>query len=207
VTGPVPSHRRTTRAGRLGAALLGTGLVIAALLAGRAITSHAPDADKREQPFVRTGRVNHPVDGRTFVATVLGVRGGPKLNGGGQPHDTSGIWVLTRVRLVARAAPTSVGFAALVDDRDRAYWATGRITQFLAGGGRTLEPGIPVVGEIAFEIPLSAATHLRLRLAGPQFDQRMDAVTECRLPIDSAMLAQWRAQSEPLQLEKPEVAP
>jgi hypothetical protein len=205
--GTIPSHRRVTRAGRVASTLLAAGLVVAALLVGGAINAHVPDADRREQPFIHTGRMNTPVDGRTFDATVLGVRGGTKLAGGGTAHDTSGIWVLTRVRLVARHDPASVGFAALVDNHNRVYWATGRITQYLAAGGRTLEPGIPVVGEIAFEVPVAAATHLRLRLADNSVDQRMDAMTECPLKVDGATLAQWQTQTDPLRLAAPEVAP
>ncbi|MEN3309507.1 MAG: hypothetical protein V7603_5709 [Micromonosporaceae bacterium] len=205
--GTVRSHRRVTPAGRLATAVLAAGLVLAALVVGGAITSQVPDTDRREQSFIRSGGVGSPVDARTFDATVLGVRGGTKINGGGQAHDTSGIWVLARIRLVARAEPTRVGYAVLVDDRARVYRATGRITQLLATGGRILEPGIPVVGEIAFEVPLDAVTRLRLRLAGSQLDQRMDAMTECPLPVDSATLPRWKAQTTPLTLAAPEIAP
>jgi hypothetical protein len=209
VTGPgvVRGHRRVTRTGRAAALVLAAGLVVAALLAGGAITSQVPDTDQREQSFVRTGSVGKPIDARTFDATVLGVRGGPKLSGGGQTHDTSGIWILTRVRLEAHKAPAAVGYAALVDAQGRVYRATGRITQFLATGGRVLEPGIPIVGEIAFEVPLTAATDLSLQLAGPQLDRRMDVMTLCHLPVDAATLAQWKAQTAPLTLADPEIAP
>src|SRR5262249_4915804 len=127
--GTVRGHRRVTWATRLGNALLATLLVLAALLVGGAIAAPVPNPHRREQPFVRTGALGRAIDGRTFDATVLGVRGGTRLSGGGQAHDTSGIWVLARVRLVAHREPVTVGYAALVDSQDRVFRATGRITQ------------------------------------------------------------------------------
>jgi hypothetical protein len=205
----VRSHRRASRLDRLGDRLVTAALVLAALLAGGALTGHLPGVDAQQEAFVRTGAAGRPVHGRTFDMTLLGVRGGTKIASHldtRDTRDTSGVWVLARVRLVAHGEPLTVKFAAVVDARGRQYYATDRISQDLVGA-RLLEPEIPVAGEIAFEVPPADAVGLRLRLAGERFDTRMDAMPECRLPVDGAMVRRWRAGSQPLRVNPPEVAP
>jgi hypothetical protein len=203
----IRGHRRVTRAGRIGSALTACALVLGALLLGGAIKARVPDTAREQEPFVRTGAVGTPVDARTFTVTVLGVRGGAILSADRQSHDTGGIWVLVSVRLAARHAPVSIGYAALRDARGRVYRATDRVEQFLVTGGRTLQPGIPLTGEVAFEVPVRVATHLSLRLAASATDLRMDAVTDSPLPVDAAELGAWQAQKQPLVLAAPQVAP
>jgi hypothetical protein len=201
---PGPRHRRVTRFGRYAGRAANAAAVVATVLAGGFIKSHVPDVDRREQPFVQTGGMGQPVDGRTFSATVLDTRGGSEVDFRGQVRDTSGVWVVTRVRLVARAAPMSVGYAALVDDRGRRYLATERFVQAVPGG-LTLQPDIPVVVEIAFEVPADVATPLHLRLADRSLDLRMDAMAQCRLPVDGPTVQRWRSQPEPLRVGNPQV--
>ena len=204
---PLRSHRRALlpdtfwgrSARRLGAAVL----VVAALAIGTAITDHTPDSDAQQQPFVRTGAIGTSVDARTFSAAVLGVRGASvlaPLTEEEEAHVTSGVWIIVKVRLEAHTNPTAVGYGALIDAQGRTYRATERIFEPLLGG-RTLEPGIPVEGEIAFEVPVKVATHVSIRLAVEDIDQRMDAMVQVPLPITASQVAQWHTDKSPVTLE------
>jgi hypothetical protein len=112
-----------------------------------------------------------------------------KLGRGANWHDTGGVWVLVRVRLVARAEPAQVGYAAVRDSAGRTFLATTRIDQPL--DGRTLQPGVAVTAEVAFEVPPAVAPTLAFRLAGPLLDQRMDAMVEVPLGITAPMVDGW----------------
>ena len=197
-------RRHRAPRGPVGQALAGLGsrlgigaLLIAAIAVGGLVKSATPDADTRERPFVRTGRLGETVDARTFEVRVLDVRGAKEIVRSGRTRTTGGVWVLVKVQAVARGEPTTIGYAALRDGRGRLFHATERITQPLARS-RTLQPGIPVEGEIVFEVPVEAATDLSIRLAWTSIDQRMEAMAEVPLDIDAAMVAAWRAQAGPV---------
>jgi hypothetical protein len=109
---------------------------------------------------------------------------------------------------MATTEDTVIGYAALIDDRDREFLVSNRFTQLFADSARTLQPGIPVEGEIAFEVPRDVATSMRLRLASPLLDQRMDGMAEIRLPkVDTATVDGWATQKDAVIMEKPEVVP
>jgi hypothetical protein len=182
----------------------GAVLVLAALAVGGLVNSRTPDTDHRERPFVATGAVGRSVDARAFDVTVQGVRGTMKLGRGANWHDTGGVWVLVRVRLVARVEPVLVGYAAVRDSAGRTYRATSRIEQPL--DGRTLQPGVAVSAEVAFEVPPAVAPTLALRLAGPLLDQRMDAMAEVPLGITAAMVDGWLKDEKITRLDDAEVA-
>jgi hypothetical protein len=209
---PSTSVRRHRAPGDPGAALAALGsrlgvaaLVLAALAIGGPIIAAAPSPDTQNRPFVRSGKVGERVDARVFDATVVSVRGAAQLaRSGTAAHDTAGIWVLVTVRLVAHTEPVSVGYAAVRDERGRIYWATNRIDQPLIGG-RVLQPGVPVQGELAFEVPKPVATQLTVRLAWHRFEQRLDAMVEVPLPIDAAAVQRWSDQ-KPVTLADPKPA-
>jgi hypothetical protein len=194
---PVRNHRRALLAdtpwGRRLKAAATAAAIIATLAVGSAITSHTPDDDAMQQPFIRTGAIGSTVDSRTFDVKLLGVRGAAQITQDDTVHDTSGVWILVRVRLTAFRNPTTVGYGVLRDEHGRTYRATARIDQFLLSA-RTLEPGIPVTGELAFEVPVSVATGLSIRLGANELDQRMDALAQIRLPVTAAQVRQWRAE-------------
>jgi hypothetical protein len=196
-------------------ARLGAGALVAAALAvGAAITTHTPDTDARERPFVRAGVVGKPVDARTFDATVISVRGAAKLAGGrklasvpARVRDTAGVFVLVRVRLVARDRPTLVDHAVVRDARGRTFVATPRIGQPVVGH-HILQPGIPIEGDVVFEVPRDAAARLTLRLAD-ELNPRLDAVAEVPLSlapsIDQAVVQRWIADPAPAVIAEAEV--
>jgi len=201
--GPIRNHRRSVlsafRGGRIVRRAGHALAIVATLAAGAAITDRTPDADTQQHPFIRSATVGHAVDARTFDVTVLGVRGGAVLGGISGSHDTSGVWVLVRMKLDARTNPVSLGYAVLEDSDGRTYRATGRVDQSILGE-RSLEPGVPVIAEIAFEVPTALAQDMSLRLAVSPTDQRMDAVAQVRLPITAGQARQWHADKNPLTL-------
>jgi hypothetical protein len=191
---------------RLGAA----ALIVAALAVGTVIESGTPDTDTAERPFITRGTMGKPVDVHTFDATVLGVRGATKISRSQRPtdkgaRDTGGVWVLVRVRVVATQTTMSVGWAGVVDRRGRTFHATTRIDQPLVASHRQLQPGIPVVGEVAFEVPRDAADSLTLQIAEKPLDRRMSAMAEVPLRITKAAVDGWVADAGTAVLTEPEV--
>jgi hypothetical protein len=181
-------------------------LMLAALGAGRAVIACAPDTDEREQPYPRTGAVGETIDVRTFDLTVLSVRGATTVTAFGHEYGTGGVWVVVRVRMTAKVEPTTAGYAVVRDGRGRVYRATDRFPQSLVGGGRKGQPGVALEADVAFEVPVAAATDLVLLVADNIIDQRMSAEAEVRLPIDQATVARWRAVTEPIPVARDTVA-
>lgn len=198
------SHRQRTHGNPLRYRIGAAALVILALAVGGLITRHIPDADEQQRPFIRTAAVGSLIGLRTFDATVLSVRGAAVITDSDQTHDTSGIWILVKIRLVSVHKSATVGYAALLDAQGHTYTASTRIEQFLVSGGWDLQPGVPVVGEVAFEVPVAVASHLSIRLAGAQ-DVRLDGMAEVPLPIGADEVRRWKAQTTPVAPEKPTV--
>ncbi|GIH13809.1 hypothetical protein Raf01_19810 [Rugosimonospora africana] len=210
---PIRSHRRRQVhrpiVRRLGAA----AAVIVALAVGEVITDHVPDTDTQQKPFIHTGSIGKPVDVRTFDASVLSVRGAaviedPDPNIAASPtHDTSGVWVLVRIRLVAANEPVAVTYAAVQDAEGRTYLASTRFHQPFVDGGRMLQPGVPVAGEVAFEVPVAVVPQLSIRLASPGLfdDFRMDAMADIPLGISTGTAQQWKATTTAATVAPPEV--
>lgn len=176
-------------------------LIVVTLGLGSALTAITPDRDEQERPFTATGPMRAEVVGRTFTATVLSARGAAKISTRGRDYDTAGVWVLVLVRVSARGEPTALGHASVRDAWGREYLATGRFDQPLAGAGRTIQPGIPVTAEIAFEVPVAVAGDLAVRLSSTGYDQRMDSMIEVDLPAaGAATVAEWARSATPTTL-------
>ncbi|WP_422770782.1 hypothetical protein ACN28C_29600 [Plantactinospora sp. WMMC1484] len=208
----VASHRAPPGpAQRMGMRVGAGTLIVAALAVGGAIADWRPvnggGAEARERPFVQVGRFGETVSTRVFDATVLDVRGAAVVDSGGQRYDTAGIWLVLRVRLATRTEATTIGYAAVRDHRGREFRATTRFSQAMVGGGRVLQPGIPVEGDVAVELPRdAAATRLTARFAQQQVDLRMDALAEVSLPaVAPARVDEWAAAPAPVALATPSV--
>jgi len=196
-------HRQLGPLQRLLAVAGAVVLVLAVLVAGKALVEYRPTHAQMHKPYLRTGKTNDVVDVRTFDVTVLGTRYGSKLRISGAVYETSGVWVIVKVRLAAHTEPMSVGYMALHDRSGRSFEATERFTQNLAGGGRELQPGIPVQGEVAFEVPKDALAGMTIRFSEAKYDQRMDAMADIALPnSDNPTI-----EASPSPPAKPEVKP
>jgi hypothetical protein len=195
-----PGGRRDRLLRRAGSVLL----VLAVLGAGHALITSTPDTERSQRPFIRSAAIGTAVDARAFTATVIGLRGAASIKQSGATHDTQGVWVIVRIMLVARTKPVSISYAALRDGSGRTYLATDRINQPLVEGGRILQPGVAVDGEVAFEIPRNSAGELSVRLTDSALEHRLDAMAEVTLPI--ADVSVWLADPTPATLAAPQVA-
>ncbi|HET6211484.1 MAG TPA: hypothetical protein VFE14_01290 [Micromonosporaceae bacterium] len=212
MTAPPPVHRHKaprrdvqTAVADLGKRLGVTGLVLAAVAIGGVIKAHELDVEQRERPFIHAGAIGQIRSARTFDVTVLGVRGSTKLKAGDDVYDTDGVWVLVKVRLMANRDPSFVGYAAVRDTAGRTYRASRRMDQPL--DSRELQPGLPVEGEVAFEVPRTAVAGLAVRFSSGSYDLRMDAMPEISLGIDRVAAARWLAAPDALTLADAEAGP
>lgn len=201
-----PRHGRHRQTGPLSRFLQRTGstlLVIVTLAAGSLVIGFTPDTDARERPFLASGAPGERVETRLFEVTVLRARVASVIKVGGWKHPTQGRWVILRIRLVARHEALAVAYAAIHDAEGRSFRASDRLRQPLIDGSRTLQPGIAVEGEVAFEIPKDA-TGLSARFAADSTSHRMDSMSDIDLPIgDSAV---W-LDPEPVRIDEIEVKP
>jgi hypothetical protein len=202
---PIRSHRDPRPGGRFGHRVRVAVLLVLALAAGALLTRYTPDADAEQRPFIRTGHIGQTVTLNDFSVRVVSVRGAATLSQSGAKHDTSGVWILVTVRLMALHEPVGAGYMALRDGQGRTYRASERIDQILVGGW-SLEPGVPVTGEVAFEVPVAVAGNLALRVAKTSFsDLRMNALAEIPLSISDSQARAWKADTTPATPAKPAV--
>jgi hypothetical protein len=195
-------RRWLTRAGAAVAVLL-------TLFAGQAIIRTEPDRNVTVAPFYVKGEPNQPVTVGGLRVTMLGARGSAKVKpAGGLGTDTGGVWVIVRMRLEATAKTTSAHYVALADATGRSFRASGRFQQALGEGYRDLQPGIPVEGEVAFEVPPDAATNLTLRV-GETFNNltngELSPFTDIRVPVTDSEVSRWLNDVKPAILVDPRV--
>ncbi|WP_155374438.1 hypothetical protein [Catellatospora vulcania] len=172
---------------RLGGLLL----VAAVLAAGQAVADSPPDRNHQLRPFAVSGDFGTDVVGRDFAVRAVAVRCAAQLKIGDAIMDTQGVWVVVKLRLSARTEPSHISYAAVRDASGRIYQTTDRFDQLLVTGGRSIQPGLPVEGEIAIEVPAASAGDLTLLVASTFVDHRMDSMAEIPLPISdvTAVLA------------------
>jgi hypothetical protein len=197
-------HRRSpeqVRRDRL-AKLRVTVLILATLAIGAAMLPLKPRVGDNQGEFVRTGVLGKPVDARAFRVTVLDVTGGATIDAN-PPIETTGVWVVVRIRVVAVKDPVAVGYAAIRDERGRVFQDAGKVDQPLIGG-RTIQPGIPIEALVVFEVARDVR-RLTARFAKPAYFQYLDAVAEIPLPITKADIDRWVAEKTKVTLTKPKV--
>jgi hypothetical protein len=184
-------------------------VVLVTLLLGQALLRTAPTPADDTAPFLVAGRSFRPVVVGGLVVTVLGIRGAATIRRqDGVILDTSGVWVILKVELTATDRTTAVRYLALADRDGHTYRASQRWRQDIAEGRPDLQPGLPVDGEVAFEVPRDAATHLTLR-AGEHFDParglQSRTVTDILIPVEPDEVGRWVSDRDPAVLVAPAV--
>ncbi|WP_020521715.1 DUF4352 domain-containing protein [Catelliglobosispora koreensis] len=167
-------------------------LLILVLAAGYAIKTVTPNADFFERPFITSGPVGEIVTTRQFSAKVISVRYATELKEGSKTFTTGGVFVLARVSFTATIKETHIGFAQLESGDGRTFAATDRVTQNMVERSAVrLQPGIPVEGEVVFEIARSAlGPGMSIRFATEEgFEVRMEGMVE--IPLTSTEGAPW----------------
>ena len=187
----------------------GIAAVLVTLLVGQALLRTAPSADDDNATFLVGGRSFRPVVVGGLAVTVLGIRGASLVRRpDGQILDTGGVWVIVDVELTATQQTTAVRYLALADRDGNTYRVSQRWHQAITEGVPDLQPGLPVDGEVAFEVPRDAATQLSLR-AGEHWSVavglRSRAVTDIALPVERSEVDRWVADRDPAVLVPPAV--
>jgi hypothetical protein len=186
---------------RLGAALV----ILATLAAGHEITARIPDGTVIAGHFYRTGGIDDRVESLDIAATVVDVRGGPAVvSNRGEELHTGGMWIVVRVRLETLTQPNLILHFAIQDRRSRVYKDSARLFQPFTG--YTLQPAIPVEGDLVFEVARDAVPGAQLRLytglgAGYEF-QTMILID---LGLDEGDLQSLLATDAPVRISEPEV--
>lgn len=176
---------------RLGAGLL----IVGVLAAAQAVDRSVPNRNEQLRPFPAAGDFGTDIQARDFQVRAVAVRCAGKLKIGEAILTTQGVWIVVKLRLTARTEPVTINFAAVRDASGRVYETTDRFGQDLVAGGRRLQPGLPVEGEIAIEVPAASAGGLTLLLASTYVDHRMDSMAEIPLPVSAGAAAQANAET------------
>ncbi|MFI5912899.1 hypothetical protein [Dactylosporangium sp. NPDC051541] len=175
-------------------------LVLATIAAGADVVRNKPDQEHAGRPFIFGGTVGSLVDVDTFQVVVQAAAGGMKLKNprNGPALETTGVWVLVRVRVTATREPLILQYARLRDEQSRTFTATERITQPLTGG-RSFQPGIWVEGHIVFEIAKDATGLVLLLGEHSGFGPGLLALAAVPIP---SPVPQWLTQTTPLDVPK-----
>jgi hypothetical protein len=177
-------------------------LLIVVVAASGWVTGAEGDADHRFREFLVAAEIGEPVRLGGFEATLLEVRTVAQVaEGPKRGRDTGGVWVVALLRVEAVEEPVVMAYAAVADQQGRSWIASERVDQPMVA--YQLQPGIPVLGRVAFEVPRRAATELSLRLGETGIE--LSTIAEIALPIDEAMVTAGLDESEPLLLGAPEV--
>jgi hypothetical protein len=205
VTTPPGELRKVVRARRW---LRRAGIAVAVMLtliAGGTIMNSAPDQNAFLAPYYFTGRAGEPVHLGELDVTLLKVRGAAKVDPADVlPATTDGVWIIAEIRLEATTKTAHAAYAALAASDTRTFRASGRFRQSLIDGTMGLVPGIPVRGEVVFEVP-KGVTGLTLRIGTNDINPDLQPYTDIPLPIRDADLVTWAADQRPATIEDTKV--
>lgn len=160
-----------------GLALLGVTYAVAATV---------PSTAAMEAPFGTQGVIGETLSGRVLEATVTEVRFADELRADDWHGTTNGVWLVADAIVAGVIEPSTVTAVLIVDGVE--YAATDRIS-FDALSERVVDPLLPIIGSIAFEVPAdlpqapgAGAATLVLQ---PGRDARLESVLEVRVDLTS----------------------
>ena len=196
-TRPMPTGRRVVR--RAGAGVL----ILAALAAGRVVTSAYESDDSLSDPYLVAGSLGRPVSLRYADVTATAVEGSTLVS----PNSgmkTSGVWLVVQLKIVTKGEPQEVRFAAIEDRRGRTFLANGTRSQFSPG---VSQPGVPRYATALVEVPRDAVEGARLRVALNSLDPRRDDMADIDLGLTAVEARQWAERTDRLQVPEPADTP
>jgi hypothetical protein len=178
-------------------------MIIGTVVLGQYLIDSTPIGNDHRRPYLNTGVMGEPVDAGQLEVTVLATRGGRVIDDFSGAIVTDGVFVVVKLRVVAKDVRTRLGYAAIRDARDIWYESADHDALTL----RELHPRIPMEGEVAFELPVAAADGpLTLRLSAYSgYSHRYQVAAEIPLDIDSSDVDSWYRDDEPLTIMTPEV--
>lgn len=167
------------------------GLVLAALVVGRIITTSFQAGDSISAPFLKAGKVGTAVSLRYADVTATRVEGTPCVSTDvvSVGMRTPGVFVVVPLVITVKGEPADVRYAALKDTQGRTFLAgTGTRSSFLPGTG---QPGVPHYASVVVEVPRDAVAGAHLRIALDSLDQRRDDMADIDLGLTSADVDKW----------------
>jgi hypothetical protein len=169
-------------------------LVLAALAAGRAVTTLFPADAAVSAPFLRPGVVGQPVSLRYADVTAVRVEGSTCVatSSSSLGMQTPGVFVVVPLVIVAKGESAEVRYAAVLDRQGRTFLASGTRSAFTAGTGQA---GVRRYASVVVEVPRDAVAGARLRVALNRIDQRRDDMADIDLRLSAADVARWTGDS------------
>ena len=193
----MPLRRRVAR--RAGAGVL----IIAALAAGRAVTTAFDDDTGLDEPYLVSGSLGRPVGLRYADVTATGVDGSTAVS----PNlgmTTTGVWLVVPLKIVTKGEPGQVRYAAVQDTRGRVFLANGTRSQYSPG---LAQPGVPRYASVLVELPADAVAGAHLRVALDSLDQRRDSMADIDLGLTPEQAREWASRKDRLQVPDPANTP
>lgn len=175
-------------------------LILAALAAGRAITTAFETEDSSAELFLQPGVVGQAVELRYADVTATGVDGSSCVSVMKSPRLTPGVWLVVPLRIVTKGEPAVLRYAAIHDRRGRTFLATGSRSAWSPGTG---QPGVPRYASVVIEVPADAVEGARLRVALNGLDQRRDHMADIDLRLTRAQGDEWSRRKDLLAVPPP----
>lgn len=202
MTGPtgVRTHR-SPRGRRLVGLIAAIALMLATVAAARLVAVTTPIGEDHVRPWIHQGRMNETIVENDLAVVVVAVRGGRAYAGTRNPVTTDGLFLLVRTRVTAIDTRAAVAHAELIDAAGNSYTAAWQFDTLLR---HEIEPALTVEGELLFEVPVTAATELRLRLSS-ESAPRYQVMVEVPLEIDADDVDAWYHRAAALTVSEPEV--
>lgn len=179
-------------------------LIVAGVATATAVRDAAPTIEDVTAPFVRTVAPGTPGRVRGLDLTVVDVEGATSVDAAPYTRPSNGVWVIVTARLHATTDSAALNYAAVHDAAGNEYRATARFQLDMLR--LPVDPGVDVVGPLAFELPHTVALPLELRMARDD-DTRLDVVAAVPLEVTGDDLARWAAENEPILIGPREVVP
>lgn len=175
--------------------------VILALVIGKELGSALPDDSAALRPFEVTGAVGQVVALRTASVQVDDVQLAPTLMTSTAGYRTPGLWLVVTVTLTPVAEHASFALTAIRSADGVRTWE-GRSRESLVC--QRTPPGVPVVCDLAFEVPPEALPGADLLLATAP-DQRHDTVAVIELGLSQEQVDDALETEDPIEARDPAV--
>lgn len=169
-----------TRASSRRAFAIGTALVLVAIL----LSVLQPTEEQQVSPYTSTiQELDTPYDARTFTVAVSSVQLADRIQIDGRRAQTSGVWLVVEAEFARRL--TSGTMTALLRIGRTTYADSARMESDGLGSTPS-QPGLPMAGSVAFELPEAALTAAGAdaavvrfgATADPQLDSALDLVID-----------------------------
>lgn len=175
-------------------------LLIVACAALWGMQSTTPNYTRLLAPIESRGDAGSFVRGRTIAVRVDGLDIARRLQGKcigeTKVFDTGGVWVIVHATAMSVQRPETLSAAAIESSAGERYLMSDRTG--LCGdplSSTTLQPDVPVSGELIFELPAEALTGADLLAAAAPFGLApLDSQLRIRLGLDAATAAQRVAE-------------